>query len=234
MNTPVAPVSNWTPPTAGPTWFGGTGIKALMQDPLLGPALMALLEKEKEKQDQGTDKSTSGYYSYGKEPDVSSVLNAEDSAAQNEESAVEDTGNSYSKDYPSPGAVGYKKGGSVMNSPLMAATGGHIADKHHPEYDGKTPIFRTGGLSNHVQGPGDGQSDDIPAMLADGEWVMDAEGVSQLGNGSNKAGAEVLDAMREALRAHKRSAPINKIPPKSKSPLQYIKEGMKMKNIKLD
>ena len=48
MNTPVAPVSNWTPPTAGPTWFGGTGIKALMQDPLLGPALMALLEKEKE------------------------------------------------------------------------------------------------------------------------------------------------------------------------------------------
>jgi len=63
--------------------------------------------------------------------------------------------------------------------------------------------------------------------------VMDAEGVSQLGNGSNKAGAEILDAMREALRAHKRSAPIDKIPPKSKSPLQYIKEGMKMKNIKL-
>jgi hypothetical protein len=38
--------------------------------------------------------------------------------------------------------------------------------------------------------------------------------------------------MREALRAHKRSAPIGKIPPKSKSPLQYIKDGLKMKGEK--
>jgi hypothetical protein len=76
---------------------------------------------------------------------------------------------------------------------------------------------------NYVEGPGDGQSDDIPAMLADGEYVIDAETVAQLGNGSNKAGAKILDGFRKNIRAHKRSAPHDKIPPKSKSPLAYLK-----------
>ena len=76
---------------------------------------------------------------------------------------------------------------------------------------------------SYVEGEGDGQSDSIPAMLADGEYVMDADIVSALGNGSNKAGAKALDKMRENIRTQKRSAPINKIPPKAKSPLAYLK-----------
>lgn len=75
----------------------------------------------------------------------------------------------------------------------------------------------------YVEGPGDGQSDDIPAMLADGEYVIDAETVAQLGNGSNKAGSKVLDKFRENIRSHKRNTPHDKIPPKSKSPLAYLK-----------
>ena len=43
---------------------------------------------------------------------------------------------------------------------------------------------------------------------------------------------EVLDKMRMAIRKHKRSAPIDKIPPKAKSPLEYINEGMKMNHKK--
>ena len=43
-------------------------------------------------------------------------------------------------------------------------------------------------------------------MLSDGEYVMDAETVSALGDGSNDAGAKRLDEMRERLRAHKRGA----------------------------
>ena len=74
-----------------------------------------------------------------------------------------------------------------------------------------------------VEGPGTGQSDDIPTMLADGEYVFDADTVAALGDGSSKAGAEALDKMREAIRAHKRSAPVDKIPPKAKSPLEYLK-----------
>jgi len=83
--------------------------------------------------------------------------------------------------------------------------------------------FRQGSA---VNGAGDGQSDDIPAWLADGEYVMDAELVSMLGNGSNKAGAKILDKFREEVRSHKRSAPLGKIPPKAKSPLNYLKESL--------
>ena len=56
------------------------------------------------------------------------------------------------------------------------------------------------------------------------EYVFDADVVAALGNGSNKAGAEILDEFREKIRAHKRSAPIDEIPPKAKSPLAYMKE----------
>jgi hypothetical protein len=77
----------------------------------------------------------------------------------------------------------------------------------------------------YVRGAGDGQSDDIPAMLADGEYVFDSDVVAALGNGSNKAGAKVLDKFREQIREHKRSAHVGKIPPKAKSPLAYLKEA---------
>jgi hypothetical protein len=85
------------------------------------------------------------------------------------------------------------------------------------------PEFKTGTTGHYVKGRGDGQSDDIPAMLADGEYVFDADTVAALGNGSSDAGAKVLDKMRQNIRKHKRSAPPDKIPPKAKSPLEYLK-----------
>jgi hypothetical protein len=99
-----------------------------------------------------------------------------------------------------PGSRYYKDGGNV-----------HV------------PQFKTGTTGHFVQGAGDGQSDDIPAMLADGEYVFDADTVAALGNGSSKAGALQLDNMRKAIRKHKRSASHDKIPPKAKSPLEYLK-----------
>jgi len=98
---------------------------------------------------------------------------------------------------------------TMMASPLMAAHGG---------------VPHKG--SHYVQGAGGGQDDLIPARLADGEYVFDAEIVAALGDGSNKEGAKKLDAMREAIRKHKRSGPLNTIPPKAKSPLAYLK-GLK-------
>jgi hypothetical protein len=137
---------------------------------------------------------------------------------------------------------------------------------------GHNPEFITGLTGYYAQGGGTGQSDDIPAMLHDGDFVMDADTVASLGDGSSKAGAEVLEEMRkkvpyrdhqgghpvpaqiadgeyvfpaafvtaigggsnkvgaerlnemrEKIRAHKRSAPTTKIPPKAKSPLDYLK-----------
>ena len=102
------------------------------------------------------------------------------------------------------------------------AKGGEI---HGLNYGSHKPEFITGATGHYVKGKGDGQSDDIPAMLADGEYVFDADTVAALGNGSSDAGAKVLDKMRQEIRKHKRSAPVHKIPPKAKSPLEYIKKG---------
>lgn len=106
-----------------------------------------------------------------------------------------------------------------------------------PFYASSTPQIahlRGGGLaraargvpykgSHYVQGEGGGQDDLIDARLADGEYVFDADIVAALGDGSNKEGAKKLDAMRESIRKQKRSAPVNRIPPKAKSPLAYLK-----------
>jgi hypothetical protein len=54
-----------------------------------------------------------------------------------------------------------------------------------------------------VNGPGTGRSDDIPAVLSDGEYVIDAETVALLGDGSSKAGAKKLDELRVKVRKHK-------------------------------
>lgn len=109
---------------------------------------------------------------------------------------------------------GFAMGGGVDDDSWMYEHPTHVAE------------FKTGTTGHHVQGAGDGQSDDIPAMLADGEYVFDADTVAALGNGSNKAGAGVLDRFREALREHKRSAPTDKIPPKA-APLTYLKQALK-------
>ena len=121
---------------------------------------------------------------------------------------------------PAGAAIPALPSGMMANGGM--AHGGMDEDEHVPE-------FITGLTGHYVKGRGDGQSDDIPAMLADGEYVFDAETVAQLGNGSSDAGAEVLDKMRESIRRHKRSAPIDEIPPKSKSPLEYLAEATKGK-----
>lgn len=80
-----------------------------------------------------------------------------------------------------------------------------------------------GALSRHIKGPGDGTSDDIPARLATGEYVIDAQGVSMLGNGDNHAGAKKLDAFRKNLRIHKGGAlSKGKMAPDAKSVEQYM------------
>jgi hypothetical protein len=60
----------------------------------------------------------------------------------------------------------------------------------------------------YLDGPGDGMSDSIPATiegkqparLADGEFVIPADVVSHLGNGSTKAGAKKLYDMLDRVR----------------------------------
>lgn len=63
-----------------------------------------------------------------------------------------------------------------------------------------------------LKGPGDGVSDSIPASigsgrparLADGEFVIPARIVSELGNGSTDAGARQLYAMMDRIQRQRR------------------------------
>jgi len=74
-----------------------------------------------------------------------------------------------------------------------------------------------------LRGSSPGQQDDVPINGSHGEYMMDADTVSALGDGNTDAGAKKLDQMRQNIRAHKRAAPKNKIPPKAKSPEAYLK-----------
>jgi len=86
---------------------------------------------------------------------------------------------------------------SLGELPVVAGAKGGIAD--------------LGGYSDGgrmLKGPGDGMSDSIPATiggrqparLADGEFVVPADVVSHLGNGSTDAGAKKLYAMMDKIR----------------------------------
>lgn len=77
-----------------------------------------------------------------------------------------------------------------------------------------------------VQGPGDGRSDEIPAQLSDGEYVIDAETVALLGNGSTKAGAKRLDDFRVNIRKHKGgNLARGKFSHDAKPPERYMRGG---------
>jgi hypothetical protein len=82
---------------------------------------------------------------------------------------------------------------------------------------GDTAQYNLGGYSDGgrlLKGPGDGVSDDIPAMigqkqparLADGEFVIPARIVSEIGNGSTDAGAKRLYAMMDRVQAKRQKS----------------------------
>ena len=132
---------------------------------------------------------------------------------------------------PSPYALGFEsstlgaaRGGAIMATPLMAQGG-----KTLPlNVNGVLPTISQGRENfkdgKHVAGKGDGQSDDIPAWLADGEFVFPADVVSALGNGSTKAGTDKLYKMMHGIRDRARSTGKKDLPPPAKkSPLDYLK-----------
>ena len=85
---------------------------------------------------------------------------------------------------------------------------------YHPTYAEGGPVgyslggYAAGGNPRLLKGPGDGMSDNIPATiggkqparLADGEFVVPADVVSHLGNGSTDAGAKHLYHMMDKVR----------------------------------
>lgn len=99
------------------------------------------------------------------------------------------------------GPYGDPHGGKARGGRIGYAGGGGIASLGHYSDGGRL-----------LRGPGDGVSDDIPAMinrndgsqqearLADGEFVFPARIVSEIGNGSTEAGAQKLYAIMDKIQ----------------------------------
>jgi len=104
---------------------------------------------------------------------------------------------------------------------VIAPSGGASVNQMTGELNPQGTRLASGGLSDArynlggysdggrlLRGPGDGVSDSIPAMigekqparLADGEFVVPARIVSELGNGSTEAGARRLYAMMDRVQ----------------------------------
>ena len=119
-------------------------------------------------------------------------------------------------------------GAALTNAPHLADGGMAYQDRTLPEQH-NPQFFSEGGLNaihhRYVTGQGDGTSDSIPAMLANGEFVIPADVVSSLGNGSNDSGAKVLDEFLKTIREHKRKADAKHLPPDSKGALGYLLEA---------
>jgi hypothetical protein len=103
------------------------------------------------------------------------------------------------------------------SSPLMQAAAQH--ELFNRKSRQRTPVQKMaeGGIAHtyaaggkFLRGPGDGVSDSIPAVihgnkpqraaLADGEFVLPARIVSEIGNGSSEAGARKLYAMMDRIQ----------------------------------
>lgn len=129
--------------------------------------------------------------------------------------------------YAMGGSVAEAQSGGYFNPTLGALTS--QSSPSYYRYGSQPQNFNTGGgaLSGYAHGGNvhDGRSDNIPAMLSQGEYVVDAETVGLLGNGSSDAGAAKLDQMRKQIRQQKgKSLSKGQFSPNAQSPLSYIKQ----------
>lgn len=147
-----------------------------------------------------------------------------------------------------PDDLSYADGGMV--DPMQRMPNGGLAalqgmrDGYSPmmTMDGNIPQMAGGGSiggysdgGRMLKGPGDGMSDSIPAMigkkqparLADGEFVVPADVVSHLGNGSTDAGAKhlynMMDKVRKARTGTKKQG--KQIKPEKYMPVKKMADG---------
>ena len=131
----------------------------------------------------------------------------------------------YAKKNPLTTLMGANTLGNYLNKPEPEEKKKYKSTFKPGLYTGYTPVqptpyqpqYATGGLADlggysdggrMLKGPGDGMSDDIPATiankqparLANEEFVIPADVVSHLGNGSSEAGAKQLYKMMERVR----------------------------------
>lgn len=127
------------------------------------------------------------------------------------------------------GALSHMRRAGAMGAPASApaapTVGGALSGG-----GGLPPMMAHGGLfarQGQVQmNTGTkGQADKVPAYLSEDEFVMPADVVSSLGDGSSNAGGGVLQKFVANVRAHKAQTGKDGMPPRAKSPEQYLRRA---------
>ena len=120
---------------------------------------------------------------------------------------------------PDLGVVNYlplNREGTPFSGDLL----GYGYGPEHKYFDVVNPPPVNAAHGGSMRGPGGGQDDRIPAMLSDGEYVVPADVVSNLGDGSNTRGAEKLDGLSRGVRRRKGGA--TRLPPKTRGIGSYL------------
>jgi hypothetical protein len=115
----------------------------------------------------------------------------------------------------------------ASSSSTLYASGGSIDDQTGTDDGDYSTGYASGGMPRFLSGGGDGMSDSIKAniggvqeaRLADGEFVIPADVVSHIGNGSSKAGAKQLYSMMDRVRSARTG---NKKQGKQINPRKYM------------
>jgi hypothetical protein len=156
-------------------------------------------------------------YSPGFDPNALPEIPVVDTMQQYVDSSMSPNSSSFGSGMGAEVGGGGSGGGGFSMDPVMGeqesgvmavAHGGRIHHMAHGGIADLVPTYAAGGKL--LKGPGDGMSDSIPAVigghkpqraaLADGEFVIPADVVSHLGNGSTEAGSRKLYEMMDKVR----------------------------------
>ena len=208
-------------PPSAPSTYGGanySGIGGTTSQTGAGTAANPMGRDPSQAQGLGAvDKNDRGYLR-------ESYMNAQADSPRAYQAAVNEgakgeTGGGYSGDFGGRDAGGGSGGGSEGRDSSHGDSSGMSggAKKGGRIRMAMGGLGDLGGYSDGgrlLRGPGDGVSDSIPASignkrparLADGEFVVPARIVSELGNGSTEAGARKLYAMLDRIQAGRKKS----------------------------
>lgn len=113
----------------------------------------------------------------------------------------------------------YYNNPNFTGEPMPFKEGGMLPDEM---MQGAEEMAYPSTLGNYIMGNSKGQDDDVNAKLSNGEFVIPADIVADLGDGNNNAGANVLYELMNNVRKHKRGGKV-KLPPKAKPVSNYLK-----------
>lgn len=197
--TPQSPLAQLK--TTAPTASASSPIS--MKNALLGATLLSSLGSAPPQVQQAVSKMSPEQQEYFNRPSIIWDWNKLQSDANSNNQSLSEY---MARSWPKITSGAYNMQPATTTPPKMAQGGALSA------------------VARFAQGAGSGRADTIDAKLSDGEYVIDAETVAMLGDGSNKEGAKRLDAMRGNIRSHKGKALAKgKFSPNAKSPLSYLK-----------